>query len=137
MVTSQKRQIMSKKLNENQLIAIRLFASGVKASVVAKKLCIREETLSRWRQIYEFKKALEDAIEVVLREIDETHKNLLISSQTIIFDALNNEELDICKKANLALKYLSLMKGKDDLSQKSSYNLNNYKYMKDLNFEFS
>ena len=128
---------MSKKLNENQLIAIHLLASGVKASVVAKELGIREETLSRWRQIYEFKIALEDATEVVLREIDETHKNLLISSQNIIFEALHNEELDIFKKANLALRYLSLIKGKDDLTQKSSYNLNNYKYLKDLNVEFS
>ena len=47
---------MSTKLNENQLIAIHLLASGVKASVVAKELGIREETLSRWRQIDEFQK---------------------------------------------------------------------------------
>ena len=46
---------MSKKLNENQLIAIHLIASGVKASVIASQLNIREETLSRWRQIDEFK----------------------------------------------------------------------------------
>ena len=38
------------------------------------KRFIREETLSRWRQIDEFKDALEDATEAVLREIDETHK---------------------------------------------------------------
>ena len=86
---------MSTKLNENQLIAVHLIASGVKASVIANQLGIREETLSRWRQIDEFNKAVEDAIEVILREIDETHKNLLISSQNIIHQALNNEELDI------------------------------------------
>ena len=68
---------MSTKLNENQLIAIHLLASGVKASVVAKELGIREETLSRWRQIDEFKQSLDDATEVILREIVETHKNLL------------------------------------------------------------
>ena len=73
---------MSTKLNEKQLIAIHLLASGVKASVVAKQLGIREETLSRWRQIDEFKKALDNTTEVILREIDETHKNLLISSQS-------------------------------------------------------
>lgn len=84
---------------------------------------IREETLSRWRQNDEFNEAVEDAIEVILREIDETHKNLLISSQNIIVDAFNNEELDLFKKANLALRYLSLIKGKDDIMQKSSDNL--------------
>ena len=117
---------MSSKLNEKQLIAVHLFASGLKASVIAKKLGIREETLSRWRQIDEFKEALEEATEAVLREIDETHKNLLIHSQIVIADALNNEELDLFKKANLALRYLSLLKGKEDIMQKSSDNLFRY-----------
>ena len=117
---------MSKKLNENQLIAAHLLASGVKASLIAKQLSIREETLSRWRQIDEFKEALEEATEAVLREIDETHKNLLIHSQIVIADALNNEELDLYKKANLALRFLSLIKGKDDITQKSSHNLFKY-----------
>jgi hypothetical protein len=114
---------MSIKLNENQLIAVHLLASGVKASFIARQLSIREETLSRWRQIDEFKDALEDATEAVLREIDETHKNLLICSQNIIYDALKNEDLDLFKKANLALRYLSLLKGKEDITQKSSHNL--------------
>ena len=114
---------MSIKLNEKQLIAVHLLASGVKASIIAKELGIREETLSRWRQIDEFKEALEAKTEAVLREIDETHKNLLIRSQSVINAALNNEELDLFKKANLALRYLSLIKGKDDITQKSSYNL--------------
>ena len=46
---------MSTKLNKNQLIAVHLLASGVKASVIAQQIDIREETLSRWRQIDEFK----------------------------------------------------------------------------------
>jgi len=126
---------MSIKLNEKQLIAVHLLASGVKASVIAKQLSIREETLSRWRQIDEFKEALEDATESVLSEIDETHKNLLIRSQNVINEALNNEELDLFKKANLALRYLSLIKGKDDISQKSRNNLNCYRRFTDFNFE--
>ena len=125
---------MSTKLNEKQLIAVHLLASGVKASVIAKEISIREETLSRWRQIDEFKDALEDATEAVLREIDETHKNLLILSQSVINEALNNEELDIFKKANLALRYLSLIKGKDDITQKSSHNL--FKYAELGKFSF-
>jgi len=114
---------MSTKLNEKQLITVHLLASGIKASIIANQLGVREETLSRWRQIDEFKEALDDKIEVILREIDETHKNLLISSQNVINEALNNKELDLFKKANLALRYLSLIKGKDDITQKSSHNL--------------
>ena len=111
---------MSTKLNENQLIAVHLIASGVKASVIAIQLNIREETISRWRKIDDFKDAVEDAIEDVLRELDETHKNLLIRSQNVISEALENQELDLFKKANLALRYLSLLKGKEDIMQKSS-----------------
>ena len=117
---------MSTKLNENQLIAVHLIASGVKSSIIANQLNIREETLSRWKQIDEFKDAVEDAIEDILKEIDETHKNLLISSQNVINEALNNQELDLFKKANLALRYMSLIKGKDDITQKSSDNLFKY-----------
>ena len=125
---------MSTKLNEKQLIAVHLIASGVKASIIAKQLGMREETLSRWRQIDEFKEALEDATEVVLRQIDETHKNLLISSQNTITEALNDEELDIFKKANLALRFLSLMKGKDDIFQKDTEKLRKHLDYKEFNF---
>ena len=127
--------MMSTKLNENQLIAIHLLASGVKASVVAKELGIREETLSRWRQIDEFQKSLDNTTEVILREIVETHKNLLISSQSIIYDALHNQELDIFKKANLALRFLSLMKGKDDIFQKDTDKLRKYLDYKEFKFD--
>jgi len=70
---------MSIKLNENQLIAIHLLASGHKSCEVAKQLNIRQETLSRWKQIDEFKEALEDTTEAVLREIDERCINIFLS----------------------------------------------------------
>ena len=110
---------MSIKLNESQKIACHLLASGIKASVIAKKLGIREETLSRWRQTDEFKEVLEYANSIILKEIVETYKNILISSQNIILDALSNNDLDLFKKASLALRYLSLIKGKDDVVEKS------------------
>ena len=125
---------MSIKLNEKQLIAVHLLASGVKASIIAKELGIREETLSRWRQNDTFSQAIVDATEVILKEIIDTHKNLLITSQNIIANVLNDEELDALKKANIALKYLSLMKGKEDISQKSSENLFKHTHLGNFNF---
>ena len=110
-------------LNNNQQIAVQLVAQGKTGKFISEYLNVAEETISRWKQINEFKEALDDATEVVLREIDETHKNLLISSQNVINEALNSKELDLFKKANLALRYLSLIKGKDDITQKSSDNL--------------
>ena len=123
---------MSTKLNENQLIAIHLIASGVKASLISKQLGIREETLSRWRQNDTFSEAVKNATERVLNEIVDTHKNLLITSQNIIADALKNEELDLFKKANLALRFLSLMKGKEDIEKKSYDNLIQYVHSRDF-----
>ncbi len=123
---------MSTKLNENQLIAIHLIASGVKASLISKQLGIREETLSRWRQNATFSEAVKNATERVLTEVLETHKNLIIMSQNTIADALNDEELDLLKKANLALRFLSLMKGKDDIEKKSSDNLTQYVHARDF-----
>tara|TARA_A100001234_G_scaffold65702_1_gene57334 strand:+ start:267 stop:650 length:384 start_codon:yes stop_codon:yes gene_type:complete len=125
---------MSTKLNENQLIAIHLIASGVKASLISKQLGIREETLSRWRQNDTFSEAVKNATERVLNEIVDTHKNLLITSQNIIADALKNEGLDLFKKANLALRFLSLMKGKEDIEKKSSNNLIQYVHARDFDF---
>ena len=125
---------MSTKLNENQLIAIHLIASGVKASLISKQLRIREETLSRWRQNDKFNEAVKNATERILTEIVDTHKNLLITSQKIIADALTNEELDLFKKANLALRFLNLMKGKDDIEKKSSDSLFQYVHSRDFAF---
>ena len=125
---------MSRKLNENQLIAVHLIASGFKASNVSKKLRIREETLSRWRQEDIFKEALEDTTEVILREIVDTHKNILIKCQNIIVDTLNDKNLDMLKKANIALRYLSLIRGKGDISQKSSETLK--EHLDDKEFKF-
>ena len=126
---------MSRKLNENQLIAVHLIASGVKASNISKQIGIREETLSRWRQEDIFKEALEDTTEIILKEIVETHKNILIKCQSIIVDTLNDENLDILKKANIALRYLSLMRGKSDISQKSTETLK--EHLDDKEFKLS
>ena len=125
---------MSTKLNENQLIAVHLIASGVKASNISKQIGIREETLSRWRQEDIFKEALEDTTEIILREIVDTHKNILIKCQNIIVDTLNDKNLEMIKKANLALRYLSLMRGKSDISQKSTETLK--EHLDDKEFKF-
>ena len=126
---------MSTKLNENQLIAIHLLASGLKASNIAKQLGIREETLSRWRQEPIFKEALEEKIEIILSEIIESQKHLLMMSQNVILKTLESKSIDLVKKSNIALKFIGLMKGKDDLSDQSTKRLISYKHNRGFNFE--
>ena len=57
----------------------------------------------------------------------------MITSQKIILERLNNEELDLFKKANIALRYLSLMKGIDDLLEQSKRQLSSYQFDNRLN----
>ena len=57
----------------------------------------------------------------------------MITSQKIILERLNNEELDLFKKAYIALRYLSLMKGKDDLLEQSKRQLSSYQFDNRLN----
>ena len=121
---------MSIKLNENQLIAIHLLASGHKSCEVAKQLNIRQETLSRWRQNAQFDKAVNDTTEIILNEIINTHKNILILSQNVILEVLKDSNLDLIKKANIALRFISFMRGRDDLSDKSNKRLSEYKFEK-------
>ena len=58
----------------------------------------------------------------------------MIKCQSIIVDTLNDENLDMFKKANIALRYLSLIRGKGDISQKSSETLK--EHLDDKEFKF-
>ena len=120
---------MSIKLNESQKMACNLLATGMKTSEILKQLKIRPETLSRWKQIEEFKSCLQKTQEKVLESIIETQKHILILSQDIIIQALKNETLDDFKKAMIALRYINLIEGKNNVEEKYS------KQLSDLSFE--
>ena len=120
---------MSKKLNESQKMACNLLATGMKTSEILNQLKIRQETLSRWKQKEDFKSCLQKTQEKVLESIIETQKHILILSQDIIIQALKNETLDDFKKAVIALRYINLIKGKNNVEEKYS------KQLSDLSFE--
>ena len=120
---------MSIKLNESQKMACNLLATGMKTSDILSQLKIRPETLSRWKQNQEFITCLQTTQEKVLESIIETQKHILILSQDIIIQALKNETLDDFKKAMIALRYINLIKGKNNVEEKYS------KQLSDLSFE--
>ena len=109
---------MSIKLKENQLLAAYLLATGIKTSEILEQLKIRPETLSRWRQDSEFIKAIQSAQETILEEIIDSQKSILILSQDTLIKAFHNDKLDDFKKSMIALRYLSLLKGKDTIDDK-------------------
>ena len=120
---------MSKKLNESQKMACNLLATGMKTSEILNQLKIRPETLSRWKQNQEFITCLKKTQEKILESIIETQKHILILSQDIIIQALKNETLDDFKKAVIAIRYINLIKGKNNVEEKYS------KQLSDLSFE--
>ena len=122
---------MSIKLNESQKMACNLLATGMKTSEILNQLKIRPETLSRWKQNQEFITCLQKTQEKVLESIIETQKHILILSQDIIIQTLKNESLDDLKKAMVALRYVSLMKGKHNVANKYT------KRLSDMSFENS
>ena len=67
-----------------------------------------------------------------MKEIVETHKNILILYQNIVLDAWSNNDLNLFKRTNLALRYLSFIIGKDVIAKKSENKI--LKYSKLGNF---
>ncbi len=112
-------------------MACNLLATGMKTSDILEKLKIRPETLSRWKQNEEFINILKKTQEKILEAIINSQKHILILSQDIIINALKNDKLDEFKKATIALRYIALMRGKNNVEDKYT------KQLSDLNFENS
>ena len=105
---------MSKKLNETQLIAATLLATGAKAKDVAGKLGIREETVSRWRNQEGFYEILSKASNDILDEIIDQQKLILSLSQDALLSVLRKDDFDPYKKALVAIKCMQLTKESDN-----------------------
>ena len=126
---------MSIKLNENQKMACNLLATGMKTSEILNQLKIRQETLSRWKQKEDFKSCLQKTQEKVLESIIETQKHILILSQDIIIQTLKNETLDDLKKAMIALRYISLIRGKHNVEDNYTKKLSDLSFNNTFGFE--
>ena len=126
---------MSSKLNESQKMACNLLATGMKTSEILNQLKIRPETLSRWKQNQEFITCLQKTQEKVLESIIETQKHILILSQDIIIQTLKNETLDELKKAMIALRYISLIRGKHNVEDNYTKKLSDLSFNNTFGFE--
>ena len=126
---------MSKKLNESQKMACNLLATGMKTSEISNQLKIRPETLSRWKQNQEFITDLKKTQEKILESIIETQKHILILSQDIIIQTLKNETLDDLKKAMIALRYISLIRGKHNVEDNYTKKLSDLSFNNTFGFE--
>ena len=104
---------MSKKLNETQLIAAHLLGAGHKPKDIAKKLDVREETISRWKNNNEFYDVMRTANFEIYANVLYRQKSLIALAQDTLEEALKSTDIDTYKKCLLALKFFQIVKDKE------------------------
>lgn len=102
---------MSLKLKKSQSLAAELLAQGYKSNVVAERLNIRPETISRWKQEREFKDLVDNIHLDICTQILNKQMLLLGQSQDAIVNALENKNTSCEFKANLGVKCLNIYGG--------------------------
>ena len=126
---------MSIKLNESQKMACNLLATGMKTTKILSQLDIRPETLSRWKQNEVFLTYLQTTQEKVFESIIETQKYILILSQDVIIETLKNDTHEKNKKTMIALKYLGLIKGHNNIEDKYTKRLSDTSFENKFGFK--
>lgn len=106
--------VKSKKLNENQQLAIQLLASGKAGKAVAQELEIRNETLSRWRNQPQFQAELNAFVEDIRENARGRLLSLVDRALEIIEQELMSDELS-SQRTRTAFKVLQMVGG-DSLS---------------------
>ena len=97
---------MPTKLNENQLLAVQLVASGLSGKEIAKKLNIQPETLSRWKNEPEFMAGVNSIIVDAQEATQAKLGQLTTQALKVIEDALCDEAEPTSVRLNVAFKVL-------------------------------
>ena len=99
----------STNLNESQLLGARLLAAGESGKVVAEKLNVAPETISRWRKQPEFEAYLND----FLLDAHEATKNRLRGVATQALDVvetlMQDSQVPARDRLSTALKILKMI----------------------------
>ncbi len=105
---------MSKKLNETQQIAIQLLASGKSCTAVAKELDVSKETVSRWKQLPEFRAGINILVEEAREAIRSKMIKLASNALEVIESDLQAQD-DPARRSKAAYRILQLI-GNDALA---------------------
>ena len=98
---------MSTELNENQLLAVQLVASGMSGQLIAKELSVRPETVSRWKNDPNFMAGVHSIIVDAQENCQAKLCQLSALALKIIEDALNDESVPTNIKLHAAFKLLA------------------------------
>lgn len=100
-------------LNENQLVAVQLVASGKQGKLIAKTLQVTEETVSRWRQLPVFEAAVNTLLQDAREAARERLRALVSTALDTIEGAMESTELSDKDKLSAAFKVLDMCNIKD------------------------
>ena len=96
---------MSKKLNENQFLAVQLVAQGRSGKEIAQELSVTEETVSRWKKQPAFITIVYDLLGQLIDTTQQKMRKLVLLALEILKKDLFNEGNN--NRVNIALKILN------------------------------
>ena len=102
---------MSSNLNERQQLAVVLLCSGLSATEVAKKLKVRKETISRWKNERDFNEELRNWRLAFFDRLIKRQFALFSEAQHQTEAAFQDSGLTSYQKANIALRFVSMFSG--------------------------
>lgn len=102
---------MATNLNENQLMAAAMLATGTKAVTVAQTLKITEETICRWRQLPPFRAAINQIHVEAMQAISDRLRHMGGVALEAIEDVLADPNTPHRERLVAAFKVLELMGG--------------------------
>ena len=102
---------MSSNLNERQQLAVVLLCSGLSATEVAKKVKVRKETISRWKNDRDFNEELPSWRLAFFDRLIKRQFALFSEAQHQIEAAFQDSALTSYQKASIALRFISLFSG--------------------------
>ena len=102
---------MSSNLNERQQLAVVLLCSGLSATEVAKKVKVRKETISRWKNDRDFNEELRNWRLAFFERLIKRQFALFSEAQHQIEAAFQDSALASYQKANIALRFISMFSG--------------------------
>lgn len=107
---------MSKKLNENQFLAVQLVAQGRSGKEIAQELSVTEETVSRWKK----QPAFIALVNELLGQLRDTTQQKLRNIIFLALDVLEKELLNEMSKnkVNIAIKIINNYKFSTLIDQK-------------------
>ena len=119
-LTQTRARKMSTKLNNRQLMAAEMLGMGYRPSVVAEKLQVARETVSRWQQKPDFEEMQRQSYMNILNDITNETTLIISKANSALLAVFDDETATSSSKANIAVRYLSCVGNQNTIYQRLS-----------------